>query len=136
MLPTYGVSFNKRFPYGNSKDFPNYCAGEFDYNNPDMISKEPFGTDNIYTYKTCDEMGGGIAYTGWKTSYPCDGHVVTIPFTASYLDAFDNLTSLQKNYFVDHQTRFIMAEYFVYNGNLNYFVSIKNAVEFTAGGCK
>lgn len=131
MLEKHGVKFSDPFPHGSSKDFVNQCAGDF---SESTLSTESFGVGKRFEYEPCESNGKTAVFYGYVNQYPCGGHVVTIPFSHSYMDAFAQLGQLKKDYFMDELTRAIFVEFYIYNGNLNYFVQIKNVIEMTPGG--
>eukprot|EP01080_Neovahlkampfia_damariscottae_P010421 gene10421-2948_t len=139
MLPNFGV-VNGTSVYDQ---FEQVCYPPFDER---YISSSPVGgtasyptvenPGTMYKYGTCEENGGGVPFIGFGrlTTYPCSGHAAFVSFNESSAVGAKFFQDLQSNYFVDIATRIVLIEYFVYNANLNYFVSIKNSVEWTAGG--
>jgi hypothetical protein len=139
MLPAFGV-VNGSSVYDQ---FEQVCYPEFEER---FISKAPTGgttefpsqenPGDLYKFGTCEENGGGVPYLGFAkfTTYPCSGHSAFISLNDTYDDAATFFGDLKSKYFIDKATRIVIIEYFVYNANLNYFVSIKNAMEFPVGG--
>eukprot|EP01080_Neovahlkampfia_damariscottae_P000240 gene240-4486_t len=98
------------------------------------IDTAPFGPNNTYTYKTCDQNGGGYTYRGRKLSFDCGAHTLFLPFNTSRADALKFVDDLIANKWIDKQTKSQVVEWFGYNNNINFFTSSKFAVEFTRGG--
>jgi hypothetical protein len=121
-----------RKPYNETGFYPE-CFASYEEK---YKSKESYGPDNRFTYKNCDQMGKGIDYAGRlaRTTYDCSGFAEFIPTSSTMEEATAIVDSLQKDLWIDQATRSIFVEFFVYNSNLNYFISCKTVLEVTAGG--
>ena len=139
MLPSFGIVNGSKV----YNDFEQVCYPPFDER---YISTKPLGgtpsyptlenQGTKYKFGTCEENGGGVPFIGFGrlTTYPCSGHAAFVSFNETAAVGAQFFQDLQANYFIDISTRIVLIEYFVYNPNLNYFVSVKNSVEWTAGG--
>jgi hypothetical protein len=74
----------------------------------------------------------GSSYSGSVGTYPSDGFMLTLA------DSKDNsseiIQDLKANKWIDHNTRAIIIDFTVYNGNVNLFNQIRLVMEFPPTG--
>ena len=109
-----------------NEDDKNYCAG--------WIHNESFhGACKLseFKHKTASELG--TYYTSGKLGYyGGGGYVFGIKHTAK--EVSERLELLQKNSWIDQNTRAVILEFATYNPNVNIFVLSSIIAEFNDGG--
>ncbi|MCL4129991.1 UNVERIFIED_CONTAM: hypothetical protein GTU68_050411 [Idotea baltica] len=107
----------------DSKDF---CAG--------WIHNESFSGAckwDEYKYKTADELGT-YSYVGKLGMYSGGGYVLRLSGRQDWI--LKRMEDLQKNKWIDGNTRAVILEFSVYNANVNLFATCTILAEFNEGG--
>eukprot|EP01065_Artemidia_motanka_P001613 TRINITY_DN1073_c3_g3_i1.p1 TRINITY_DN1073_c3_g3~~TRINITY_DN1073_c3_g3_i1.p1 ORF type:complete len:1171 (+),score=483.69 TRINITY_DN1073_c3_g3_i1:589-4101(+) len=107
-----------------------------------------------FMHRTCGQLNGSVygAFAGHAGEYLCDGHALILPFDwdlakvkkaiahlkdglhVTYWDPFANANATKTLPWIDHQTRGISVEFFLYSQNLAVTLRLQFFVEVTAGG--
>jgi polycystin 1L2 len=128
------------------KDQINFCTADYTFFNEDQqkynytwgafnaSDKPAFSMDRVYSafqYRTATDLDG-YPLIGLYNTYWGGGYVYEMRGQKSYL--VGNLTLLQKNGWIDRQTRAVIVEFTVYNPNINMFAVAEIIFEFLPSG--
>jgi polycystin 1L2 len=130
----------------NLKNFTSFCNSDLNFLNQE---KQNYGLNwmeynesvleevgmsrihNSFVYRNSDTLQG-LPYWGTFNLYNGDGYVYELRGKLDFL--LGNLTLLQKNNWIDRQTRAVFVEFSIYNPNINLFMVNTILFEFLPSG--